>query len=270
MKPVQSWWLGVCLSLSATVAVAEIQGKEVEYTADGVTLKGYLAYDDEVEGQRPGVLVVHEWWGHNDYARKRARMLAEMGYTALAVDMYGDGKVAEHPKDAGKFAAEIAKNKALGKARFDAAQAYLSGQDTVKDDQIAAIGYCFGGGVVLNMARSGADLDGVASFHGSLVTDAPAEKGAVKARVMVFNGEADAMVKPEHVEAFKKEMEAAGVTYEYVGYPEVKHSFTNPDADAFAAKFKLPLAYSESADQDSWAKLKAFLAEIFPSENESK
>jgi len=263
MKPVSSWLVGICFCLSAPVALSQMQAKEVEYTADGTTLKGYLAYDDAISGKRPGVLVVHEWWGHNAYARKRARMLAEMGYTALAVDMYGDGKTAEHPQDAGKFAAAVAKNQAVAKARFDAAQQFLAAQASVDSAKIAAIGYCFGGGVVLNMARAGAKLAGVASFHGSLATDTKATKGGVTAQVIVFNGEADPMVTPEQIAAFKQEMETAGVTYQYVGYPGVKHSFTNPEADAFAAKFQLPLAYSASADRDSWAKLAGFLVNIF-------
>jgi dienelactone hydrolase len=256
--------VAVCLSLALPVsALAAIQGKEVEYKADDVTMKGYLAYDDAVEGKRPGVLVVHEWWGHNEYARKRADMLAEMGYTALAVDMYGDGKTADHPKDAKAFSSAVFSDMDAAKARFNAALDTLTANETVDAEKTAAIGYCFGGGVVLHMARFGVDLDGVASFHGSLATKAPAEKGEVKAAVFVANGEADKMVKAEDVENFKKEMEAAGVTYEYHGYPEVMHSFTNPGADAVAEEFGLPLAYDEHADKDSWAKLQDFFKTIF-------
>ncbi|NTV96217.1 MAG: dienelactone hydrolase family protein [Thiobacillus sp.] len=249
--------------LGISVAQAKVIGKEVTYAANGVNMKGYLAYDKDIKGKRPGVLVVHEWWGHNQYARKRALLLAGMGYTALAVDMYGDGKTADHPDTAGKFAAEVSKNMPVAKARFEAAMKTLAKQATVAPGQIAAIGYCFGGGVVLNMARAGEDLKGVASFHGPLATDTPAEKGKVKAKVAVFTGADDPMVPKAQVEAFSKEMDAAGVSYTLTSYPGVKHSFTNPAADELAAKFKLPLAYNADADQDSWKQLDAFLVSLF-------
>lgn len=248
---------------AASAASAKVSGREVEYRDGDTVLKGYLAQNTALKGKRPAVLVVHEWWGHNEYARKRARMLAEMGYVALAVDMYGDGKTAQHPDDAGKFAGEVMKNKAVGEARFNAALDFIKKQPSVDTTRIAAIGYCFGGGVVLHMARQGADLKGVASFHGSLATDSPAKEGAVKARVLVFSGEADKMIPAEQVAAFKEEMTKAGASFRFVGYPGVLHSFTNPDADKFAAKFKLPMAYDKKADQDSWAETKKFFKEIF-------
>lgn len=252
------------LILGASVAQAKVVGEEVTYTADGVTMKGFLAYDRDIKGKRPGVLVVHEWWGHNEYARKRALLLAGMGYTALAVDMYGDGKTADHPDDAGKFASEVSKNLPVAKARFLAAMKTLAKHRTVAPGQIAAIGYCFGGGVVLNMAREGVDVKGVASFHGSLAPAAgPAEKGKMKAKVAVFTGEDDPMITKDQVEAFSKEMEAAGVDYRLVSYPGVKHSFTNPAADELGKKFKLSLAYNAAADKDSWSQLGDFLEGIF-------
>jgi dienelactone hydrolase len=260
------FWLTLCLAitlLASSAAWAKVTGHEVEYRSGDTVLKGYLAENPAVKGKRPAVLVVHEWWGHNEYARKRARMLAELGYVALAVDMFGDGKTAQHPDDAGKFAGEVMKNKAIGEARFNAALEYVRQQPAVDPERIAAIGYCFGGGVVLHMARQGADLKGVVSFHGSLATDTPAQAGAVKARVLVFNGEADKMIPPEQVAAFKDEMDKAGVSYRYVGYPGVKHSFTNPDADSYAKKFNLPLAYDKKADRNSWAETKKFLKVIF-------
>ncbi len=259
-------WLSLCLVITlfaASSALAKVTGREVEYRVGDTVLKGYLAENTSFKGLRPAVLVVHEWWGHNEYARKRARMLAEMGYVALAVDMYGDGKTAQHPDDAGKFAAEVMKNKAVGEARFNAALEFVKLQPSVDPSQIAAIGYCFGGGVVLHMARQGADLKGVVSFHGSLATDSPAQPGAVKAKVLVFSGDADKMIPPEQVAAFKDEMTKAGASYRFVGYPGVMHSFTNPDADKFAAKFKLPMAYNKKADLDSWAQTKKFFKEIF-------
>ncbi|TAN41147.1 MAG: dienelactone hydrolase family protein [Nitrospirae bacterium] len=238
-------------------------GKEVEYSADGVMMKGYLADNPKLKGKRPGVLVVHEWWGHNDYARKRARMLARMGYTALAVDMYGDGKQANHPDDAGKFSSELMKNADTAKTRFMAALEFLKKQPTVDPDNIAAIGYCFGGGVVLNMARQGVDLRGVASFHGSLAAVKKAEPGTVKARVLVLHGADDSFVKPEQIAAFKQEMKDAGVKFQFVEYPGAIHSFTNPDADKYAKEFNLPLGYNEAADKKSWKELRYFLRTVF-------
>ncbi len=258
-------WL-ICLAVmlfAVSTAAANVTGREVTYREGDTVLKGYLADNSALKGKRPAVLVVHEWWGHNEYARKRARMLAELGYVALAVDMYGDGKTAQHPDDAGKFASEVIKNKQLGEARFNAALNFIKQQATVDQQRIAAIGYCFGGGVVLHMARQGADLKGVVSFHGSLATDAPAKSGNIKARILVFSGDADKMIPPEQVAAFKEEMSNAKAVYRFVGYPGVMHSFTNPDADSYATKFKLPLAYNRNADHDSWTQTKKFLQEIF-------
>lgn len=254
--------ISLCLMVSlftATSAWSEVTGREVEYRLGDTVFKGFLADNPSLKGKRPAVLVVHEWWGHNEYARKRARMLAEQGYVALAVDMFGNGKTAQHPDDAGKFAGELMKNKAVAEARFNAALDFTKQQPNVDPTQIAAIGYCFGGGVVLHMARQGADLKGVVSYHGTLATDTPAKPGAVKAQILVFNGEADKMIPPEQVKAFKEEMTKAGAHFRYVGYPGVMHSFTNPDADVFAKKFNLPMAYDKKADQDSWALTLRFL-----------
>ena len=251
------------LMFVAAAAHAAVQGKEVSYEADGTKLKGYVAYDDAVKGKRPGVLVVHEWWGLNNYARKRVRMLAKQGYTALALDMYGNGKMAHHPDDAQKFSNEVSQNEALAKARFEAALALLKQQKTVDADNIGAIGYCFGGSVVLNMARIGEPLKVVESFHGGLKTTHPAEPGVVKARIASFTGEADPFIPAEQVAAFRQEMERAGVTPLVVTYPGAMHSFTSPEADKLGKKFKLPMAYNAEADKDSWSKGMAFMTEAF-------
>jgi dienelactone hydrolase len=248
---------------AAASAFAAVQGKEVSYSANGTTLKGYIAYDDQVQGKRPGILVVHEWWGQNEYARKRARMFAGQGYTALALDMYGDGKQAHHPDDAQKFSSEVSSNAALAKARFDAALALLKQDETVDPDNIAAVGYCFGGSVALNMARAGEPLKAVLSFHGGLGTDKPAQRGVVKARIASFTGEADPFIPATQVAAFRQEMDKAGVTYEVKTYPDAKHAFTNPDADKYGEEFKLPLAYNAAADKDSWNAGLAFLSDAF-------
>lgn len=241
----------------------DIRGEEVTYRAGGTTLEGYIAWDAAKQGARPGVIVVHEWWGHNEYVRRRARMLAEEGYTALALDMYGDGKEAKHPDDAKKFMMETISNADVAKARFEAAYELLQKHETTDPSKMAAIGYCFGGAVVLHMARAGVDLDGVASFHGNLATEAPAKPGVVKANVLVLHGAADPFVPAEQVEAFKKEMDAAGVDYTFIEYPGAVHAFTNPSATEYGKKFDLPLAYDETADTQSWAELQRFLQDLF-------
>ncbi len=242
---------------------AELVNKEVNYSAGNVVMKGYLVYDDSFEGERPGILVVHEWWGHNDYARKRANMLAELGYTALAVDMYGDGKTADHPKDAGQFASEVMSNIDNAKKRFRAAYDLLSENETVNKEEIGAIGYCFGGGVVLQMARFGFDLKGVVSFHGSIATKSPAGKGDVKSKILVCNGAEDSFVTEDQIKKFKKEMDNAGVDYKFVNLENAKHSFTNPEADKFAEEFGMNIAYNKAADEKSWKLMKSFFNEVF-------
>jgi dienelactone hydrolase len=245
----------------SSLACAEVVGTEVKYKAGETSLQGYLAYESDIQGKRPAVIVVHEWWGHNDYARTRARELAKLGYTAFALDMYGDGKTASHPKDAKAFSSSVGSDLAL--ERFSAALAELKKHETVDPSKIAAIGYCFGGKIVLNMARLGTDLKGVVSFHGALATETPAEKGKVKARVLVFHGAEDTFVPTEASEQFKNEMTEAGVDYTFVILPGAKHSFSNPGATEVGKKFNLPLEYSKTADEASWAGMKKFFGEIF-------
>ena len=256
---------GILVLTALSSAQPKVQGKTVEYSADGVVMKGYLAHDETVKEKRPGVLVVHEWWGLNDYARKRARMLAGLGYTALAVDMYGDGRDATNPDEAGRLSSEIMKNPEIAKARFMAAMDFMKQQPTVDPSRIAAIGYCFGGGVVLNMARQGIDLKGVVSFHGSLAPIQPAQPGIVKAKVLVLNGADDKFIPPEQIEAFKQEMKSAGVDYQFFSYPGAVHSFTNPEATELGKKFKMAVAYNAEADRKSWDEMKNFFSTILGS-----
>ncbi len=251
------------LLFSVSAALAAVVGHQVEYRVDNSVFKGYLAEDTALKEKRPAVLVVHEWWGNNEYARKRAMMLAELGYIALAVDMYGEGKIAQHPDDALRFSREVMKDKRLGEERFNAALAFVKQQPLVDSGRIAAIGYCFGGAVVLHMARSGSDLKGVASFHGTLATDSPALPGEVTANILVLNGEKDTLVPPRQVQDFLDEMTLSGAPFRYVGYLGAKHGFTNPDADNYAKIYGLPLAYDKRADQNSWTELQRFLHEIF-------
>jgi dienelactone hydrolase len=248
----------------ATIADAKpkVQGRTVAYDAQGVVMKGYFAYDENIKGKRPGVLVVHEWWGLNEYARRRARMLAELGYSALAVDMFGEGKQAAHPDDAGKFSSDLMKNFDEAKARFVAAMEFLKQQPTTDPAHLAAIGYCFGGGIVLNLAKEGMDLKGVVSFHGSLKSVRPAQLGSVKAKVLVLHGADDKFVPPDQIEAFKQEMTAAGADFKFVSYPGVVHSFTNPEATELGKKFNMPIAYNAQADKESWNEMKGFLSTV--------
>ena len=242
--------------------IINVKGEAVTYTSDSTTLKGYIAHDANLEGKRPGIVIVHEWWGHNDYVRERADQLAALGYTAIAVDMYGDGKLAEHPEDAGKFAQSVMGNLPEATARFNAALALLKQQESVDPDKIAAIGYCFGGSVVLTMANSGADLDAVAAFHSGV--QLPIMPGGdLKAKVLVCNGADDPFIAPESVTAFKTAMDSTGIDYQYIAYPGVKHSFTSKEADANGEKFGLPLAYNADADAKSWSTMQALFDEVF-------
>lgn len=248
--------------MSETVS-NDLHTESVDYRAGPDVLKGYLAYGTSTEGRRPGVLVVHEWWGQNDFSRARADALARLGYTALALDMFGDGRQAEHPDDAARLAGEVYNDLDTAQVRFMAAYDLLRNHPTVDPQRIAAIGFCFGGGVALEMARRGVPLRGVVSFHGSLAGAVPAHQGVVKARLLVLHGADDQLVPPEQVAAFEKEMQAAGVDYRLVSYPGALHAFTNPAADANARKYQLPLAYNEAADRQSWDEMRGFFDNIF-------
>jgi dienelactone hydrolase len=253
----------VAVSLSAA-AQAAVKEEAVTYKDGDTTMKGFVVYDDAKKGKRPGVVVVHEWWGITKHVRGEARRLARQGYTAFVADMYGDAKTADNPKDAGALSGAVRKNPGVMQSRFNAAKDRLAKHATVDPKRIGAIGFCFGGSVVLDMARAGADLAGVAAFHAGPTPSGPtAEAGKVKARVLVLNGADDPFIKPDAVEAFKKEMEAAKVDYRYVNYPGAVHAFTNPEATAAGKKFKLPLAYNEKADKESKAEARKFFAGVF-------
>jgi len=239
----------------ATSSHAAVRSRVVEYEAGGVPLQGYLAWDDAAKGKRPGVIVVHEWWGHNAHARHAADKLASAGYVAFALDMYGKGKVTTHPDSAQAFVAEAMKDAEAIPTRFDAALAQLEADSRVDTSRIGAIGYCFGGAVVLGMARAGENLKAVGTFHGALATQHPAQPGMVKAKLLIQTGAADPMVNAVSVAAFEKEMTAAGANFRIITYPGAKHGFTNPWADSSGVP---GLAYNASADQKSWAELLKF------------
>ncbi|MFG0332582.1 MAG: dienelactone hydrolase family protein [Maioricimonas sp. JB049] len=245
---------------SADSAEAEVRTRKVAYTHDGATLEGHLAWDDSVEGKRPGVLVVHEWWGLNDYARQRAEQLAEMGYVAFALDMYGKGQVTSHPSQAGEWAGMIRKNTDKWRARANAGLKVLLDQKQVDHDQVAAIGYCFGGSTVLQMAYADEPLKGVVSFHGALPTPSEEEAKAIDASILVCHGAEDAFVSEESIDSFRKALEAAGVDYQLVYYGGARHGFTNPEAGTFGID---NLKYDAAADRRSWAAMQDLFAEIF-------
>lgn len=244
------------------VEEVKVKGETVSYATNSTTMKGYIAFDENNTEKRPGILVVHEWWGHNDYVRERADRLAELGYVALAVDMYGDGKQAEHPDDAGKFAGMVMQNMPEATARFNAALELLKSNPNVDSESIAAIGYCFGGSVVLSMANAGSDLDAVAAFHSGVALPVmPSDK--LKAKVLVCNGADDPFSSPESIETYKKQMDSINADYKYVAYPGAVHAFTSKEATALGEKFDLPLAYNQEADEKSWEELKTLLKETF-------
>jgi dienelactone hydrolase len=256
--------LAILLALGlAAGAEAKVVGKTIMYEVNGKPYKGYLTYDDAIEGKRPGILVMHEWWGHDAYARRRAEMLARLGYTAFALDMYGPGKLAKHPKDAKAFMTALFSSGEV-KDRLRAAAGVLTSLPQTDGTQLGAIGYCMGGALALGAARHGMpNVKAVAAFHASLGTQSPAKPGAVKAEVLVMNGADDPFVKPEHVEAFKAEMDAAGATYAYIAYPGAVHSFTNPEATERGREFGMPLRYDAQAEQDSWRRMQLLFNRAF-------
>jgi len=243
----------------SSFAFASINEKVIELPNE---LGSAVLYSNsEARGKQPGIIVVHEWWGLNDYARDRARQLAKAGYTAIAVDMYGHGKVADHPDNAKAFMEKAMENPQVMTARFNAAKSILAAQKRVDAKRIFAVGYCFGGGVVLNQARMGNDLAGVASFHGSLGSDIKPAAGDIKARILVAHGAADPFVTPDTVAEFMKDMMNAGADLTFISYQGVKHSFTNPGSTEKGEKYNLPLAYDAAADKDSWDALMRFIKE---------
>jgi len=252
----------IFMTLTTTAKSGKIVGEDVTYASDGITMKGYVAYDGDKKGKRPAIVVVPEWWGNTEYAKMRARMLAELGYIAIAADMYGEGKIAEDPKTAMEYAGPFYKDPSLGRGRISAAITKVKECAQTDASRIAAIGYCFGGSMVLNAAKMGTDLKGVVSFHGGLAT-APASKGSVKGKILVCHGGADKFVPETDIANFKKNLDSAGVTYQFITYPNATHAFSNPAATATGKKFNMPIEYNEAADKKSWEDMKSFLKGIF-------
>jgi dienelactone hydrolase len=240
----------------------QLKEENITYTADTVTSNGYIVYDAAKEGKRPAVLVVHEWWGQNDYVRNRAKQLAELGYIAMAVDMFGGGKTADNPKDAEALAMPFYQNPQMTRTRLEAAMNKLKTYPQADTASLAAIGYCYGGFVVLNAAKLGAPLKGVVSFHGNLSGVQP-RKDLLKANILVAHGAADPFVPEAEVAAFKKSMDSIGANYTFKAYPNATHAFTNPVATETGKKFNIPIAYNGAADTASWNDMKTFFGTIF-------
>ena len=242
---------------------SNIVRKEIDYKAGTTTLKGYLFYDENQTEKRPGIIVVHEWWRNNAYNQKRAKMLAELGYTAFAADMYGNGLVVDNPEDAQKNAGVIYADIGLLKERITAAYDVLVNSGFADQKSIAAIGYCFGGTVVLNSANAGIPLDAVVSFHGGLA-GFKADPAIKNTHILVCNGAADKFVSDVDKDNFKNQMNVIGAAYEFKEYEGATHAFTNPESTEAGKKFNMPIAYNAAADSASWNDMKEFFSKYFP------
>jgi dienelactone hydrolase len=249
---------------STSSATKEPKWKEedITYTGDSATMNGFVVYNENDGAKRPAVLVVPEWWGLVEYAKFRARELAKLGYIAMAVDVYGNGKTADNPDSAGKFAMPFYQNPLKAKARIDAAIAKIKTYSQTDASNIAAVGYCFGGGILLNTVRLGDELKGVVSFHGSLI-GTPAKKDLLKSKILVCHGAVDPFVPKKDVDLFKKQMDSIGAAYTFKEYAGAVHAFTNPNATEMGKKFKIPIAYNGAADTASWADMKTFFGALF-------
>ena len=252
--------LSALLALVSVSAFSAIKTEVIEYKDGDATLEGFLAYDDNQKEPRPGVLIIHDWTGLQDYAKERTKMLAELGYVAFAADVYGKGVRPTDPKECAVMSGKYKSDLPLLRRRVSLGFDQLKKQKRVQPDKIAAIGYCFGGTSVLELARSGANVKGVVSFHGGLATTLPAKAGEIKAKVLACHGDADPFVKPAEVAAFKEEMASAKADLKFVAYPGAVHSFTKKEAGNDPSKGQ---AYNEKADKESWAEMKKFFKEIF-------
>lgn len=244
--------------LISTTGIAEVKTENIEYKENGVTLKGFLAWDDSLKGKRPGVLVVHEWWGLNDYTRSRAKELASLGYVAFALDMYGAGENTEHPDKASGMMEHLQKNEPLLLSRAKAGLAVLKNNALVDSSSIAGIGYCFGGYVILKMIYSGEDLKAGVTFHGSLPV--PEDTSKIKSRILILHGEKDSFIPDKNINGVKEAFNKAKVNYEFISYPDAVHGFTVPGAEKRGIK---GIAYNENADKQSWAKMQQLFKEVF-------
>jgi dienelactone hydrolase len=241
---------------------SSLKEENVTYSSDGVTFTGFVAYDQNIKGKRPAILVVHEWWGENDYTKMRARQLASLGYIAMAVDLFGNGQVAANPQEAMTLTKPFYSDPQLAKTRLDAAINKIKEFQETDVKNIAAIGYCFGGWVVINSAKLGADLIGVVSFHGGLA-GVPANKSQLKAKLLICHGGSDKFVSQKDVDAFKHQMDSIGADYTFKIYANATHAFTNPNSTSIGKEFNMPIEYNAEADKNSWNDMNIFFANLF-------
>ena len=240
---------------------SNIKEEKVTYSTGDKTFNGVIVYDQNLKGKRPAVLVVHEWWGLTDYPVMRAKELAKLGYIAMAVDMYGNGKVAANPAEAKDLATPFYKDPQLAKSILEAAQSKLNEYKQTDSHKIFAIGYCFGGSAVLNSAKLGADLLGVVSFHGGLA-GVPANKGLLKAKILVCHGGSDKFISENDISTFRHQLDSIGAYYKFIVYPNATHAFTNPASTATGKKFNMPIEYNKKGDEDSWKDMNLFFSTI--------
>ena len=258
--------IGLCFCSVLTVSAQDssaIKGFEITYqAADGTNLKGYVAFNQKQKGKRPAVIVVPEWWGNGEYTRMRARKLAELGFIALAADMYGEGKMGITPAEAQALATPFYKDPQLGKVRLAAALKTIKTYPQTDASKVVAIGYCFGGSMVLNAAKMGMDLKGVVSFHGGLAT-VPATAGSTKAKILVCHGAADKFISSDEKAIFKANLDSLKVPYTFIEYANATHAFTNAQSTATGKKFSMPIEYNEAADKKSWLDMRIFFKQLF-------
>ncbi|MCI0680850.1 MAG: dienelactone hydrolase family protein [Gemmataceae bacterium] len=241
-------------------ARSEVKTEIVTYKYGDQTFKGYLAFDNAAKGKRPGILVVHEWWGLNDYARKRTEQLAKMGYVAFAADMYGDGKTTEHPKEAGAMAGMVRKNQKEWLGRANAGLDVLRKHAKVDSGKLAAIGYCFGGSTALQLAHSNSGINAAVSFHGALLVPDATNDKAITAKILICHGAADSFIPEETCQKVRTAYEQLGVDYQMIYYGGAQHSFTVKGADDRGLK---GIRYNAAADRHSWAAMTALFDDVF-------
>ena len=241
---------------------SKIIEETVTYKSDGLTCNGYVAYDENIKGKLPVVMIIPEWWGLNDYPKMRARKLAELGYLAMAVDMFGDGKIAANPKEAQEYATPFYQDPKLAKKRLDDAIIKVKENPKADPANIAGIGYCFGGYAILNAAKLGADLKGVVSFHGGLGGVTP-DKNLLKAKILICHGASDKFVSRNDLDALTHQLDSIGADFSVKIYANATHAFTNPASTENGKKFNMPIEYNATADNDSWNDMKIFLAKVF-------
>lgn len=252
--------LGLSGLLLSTAIQARVITEAVTYTEAGEEYTGYVSYDNAIKGKRPGVMVVHEWWGLDDYAKRRTEMLAGLGYVAFAVDMYGTGKVTDSADQAKEWMTEVTTDVEWWRERAMAGIRYLKNHKLVDANKIAAIGYCFGGGTVIQLAYSGLDINGIVSFHGSLPIADESAFGKIKTRMLIAHGNADPFIPREIVTKFQDTLDKAGANWNMITYGNVLHSFTNPKSDT---RGMAALKYDKQADEHSWQAMQLFFEQIF-------